>query len=176
MDFDKWLQRFVTKVEKIIFRLALGLVVLLFLVQALLIGDDARLFLSKTDQLEGIPIADSIQDVIGRGILEEETETLPAIEEKTDEETALVIRLIPPEGISIKLYLQVNNRIAAQFGETDIYIPVEPGDLLELIGDVPGNTPAIIKIVKVYGDLQAPEEGYEVTTFGEKELLAWIIP
>lgn len=173
MDFDKWLQRFVTKVEKIIFRLALGLVVLLFLVQAFLMEDDARLFLTKTDQLEGIPVMDSIQDVLGRGMLKEETR--PAIKEK-DEETALAIKLIPPEGVSVKLYLQVNNRIAAQLGETDIYVPVKPGDLLELVGNVPGNTPARVKIVKVYGDLQAPEEGCEVTTFGEKELLAWIIP
>jgi hypothetical protein len=175
MDFDKWLERFVTRVEKIIFRLALGLVVLLFLIQALLIEDDARLFLSKTHQFEGIPVMENIQDVIGRRIVEEKTSPV-ATEEKADKEKALVLRLLPPEGVSIELFLQVNNRIVAQFGEADIYVTVEAGDILELVGEVPGNNPATVKIIKVYGDLRAPEEGLEVNSFGEKELLAWIIP
>ncbi|MGI6318667.1 MAG: DUF5359 family protein [Firmicutes bacterium] len=174
MDFDKWLQRFVTKVEKIIFRLALGLVVLLFLIQTLLMEDDARLFLSKTHQFEGIPVMENIQDVIGKKIVEEETS--PVTAEEKAEEKALVLRLLPPEGVSIELFLLINNKIYAQFGEADIYVTVEPGDILELVGEVPGNTPATVKIVKVYGELRAPKEGLEVNSFGEKELLAWIIP
>ncbi|MGI6328294.1 MAG: hypothetical protein ACOX1I_04990 [Dethiobacteria bacterium] len=174
MDFDKWLERFVTKVEKIVFRLALGMVVLLFLIQALLMEDDARLFLSKTQQFEGIPVMENIQDVIGKKVVEEKAS--PVITAEKAEEKALVLRLLPPEGVSIELFLQVNNRIAAQFGDADIYVRVEAGDILELVGEVPGNTPATVKIVKVYGDLRAPEEGLEVYSFGEKELLAWIIP
>ena len=96
MDFDKWLQRFVTKVEKIIFRLALGLVVLLFLIQTLLMEDDARLFLSKTHQFEGIPVMENIQDVIGKKIVEEETSPVTAEEKAKDK--ALVLRLLPPKG------------------------------------------------------------------------------
>ena len=38
MDFDRWLQRFVTAVEKVIFRIALTLVVALFIVQAMLMN------------------------------------------------------------------------------------------------------------------------------------------
>ncbi len=175
MDFDKWLERFVTKVEKIIFRLALGMVVLLFLIQALLTDDDARLFLSKTQQFEGIPVVKNIQDAGGEKTVEEKTSPVSTAI-KADEEKALVLRLLPPEGVAIELFLQINNRIAAKLGETDIYVAVEEGDILELVGKVPGNTPAAVKVVKVYGGLRAPEEGLEVYSFGEKELLAWIIP
>jgi hypothetical protein len=170
MDFDKWLQRFVTGIEKIIFRLALALVVLLFLVQALLTEEDSRLFLSKTDQFEGKPLTENIHDVISRRVIGEEKVTVPV------EEPALLLKLIPPKGISPELFLLINNEIFAQFGETNIYVTVEAGDLLELVGEVPGNVPAVVQVVQVYGNLKTPQKGDEVKTFGERELLAWIIP
>jgi len=168
MDFDKWLQRFVTGVEKIIFRLALVLVVLLFVVQALLMDGDSRLFLSTTDKLEGTPVLENIQDVIGRSVAND----LPPVLE----ETALTLELLPPPNTKPELYLLINGNPVAQLGETNIYVTVEAGDMLELSGNVPGDIPAVVRVVSVQGKLKAPEEGHEVTTFGEKELLAWIIP
>ena len=55
MNFDRWLQRFVTRGEKILFRLTLAFVVLLFIVQAVLMEEDFRHIFSKTEQLEGKP-------------------------------------------------------------------------------------------------------------------------
>ncbi|RJX23672.1 MAG: hypothetical protein C4554_10385 [Dethiobacter sp.] len=171
MDFDRWLQRFVTAIEKIIFRVALALVVLLFIVQAMLINGNLRLFLSKTDRMEGKPVLQNIQDVMGRKITGAERPVSPAHEEIT-----LVLELRSPPGISCNLFLLVNNQVAGQFGEENISITVQPGDLLEVIGEVSGETPAAIRVVEVYGKLKAPGKGHEIKTFGERDLLAWIIP
>ncbi|MDO9535935.1 MAG: hypothetical protein Q7J85_11540 [Bacillota bacterium] len=169
MDFDKWLQRFVTSVEKIIFRLALVLVVLLFIVQALLMDADSRLFLSTTDKLEGSPVLENIQDVMGRRV----SNDLPPV---VQEETALVLELLSPPNVNTELFLLVNGSPVAQLGEANIYVTVKAGDMLELTGSVPGDIPAVVRVVNVHGKLKTPEKGHEVTTFGENELLAWIIP
>jgi len=63
-----------------------------------------------------------------------------------------------------------------QFGDDYLYVTVEPGDLLEVVGEVPGNIPATIRVVQVLGTLKAPAEGDEIHTFGERDLLAWIVP
>ena len=168
MDFDKWLQRFVSGVEKIIFRLALVLVVLLFVVQALLMDGDSRLFLSTTDKLEGTPVLENIQDVIGRSVAND----LPPAQD----EIALVLELLSPPNVNTEIFLLINGSPVAQLGEKNIYVTVQAGDMLELTGSVPGDIPAVVRVVNVHGKLKAPEKGHEVTTFGENELFAWIIP
>jgi hypothetical protein len=172
MDFDKWLQRFVTGIEKFIFRIALAFVVLLFVVQAVLLDGDLRALFSKTDKLEGKPLQDA-QDVIGRKMA---GEVQPVINGQ-EEEITLELELLPPPEVSPKLFLLLNNEVAGSFGEgNNLKVSVRPGDLLEVTGEVPGDIPATIRIVGVYGKLKAPKKGDEIKTFGERELLAWIIP
>lgn len=173
MDFDKWLQRFVTNLEKIIFRTALALVVLLFVVQAVLLNGNLRVFFSKTDQLEGEPL-EKTQDVFGRKTSGEKQPPLPPGQE---EEICLEVALIPPPDISPELFLLRNNEIVGSWREDkNLRVNVKPGDLLEVVGEVPGEIPAAIKIVEIYGELRAPERGHTIQTFGEREFLAWIIP
>lgn len=164
MDFDRWLQRFVTAIEKIIFRTALALVVLLFIVQALLMNGNLRQYLSITDKIEGQPVKEEIQEVMA----------VPAGE--LQEEVTLVLELIDPPKSPFTLYLLINNKVAAQFGKENICINVRPGDMLEVLGEVPGNVPATIRIKEIYGNIKAPRKGHEIKTFGERDLLAWIIP
>ncbi|NLJ55960.1 MAG: hypothetical protein GX334_02795 [Firmicutes bacterium] len=172
MDFDKWLQRFVTGTEKFIFRIALSFVVLLFVVQAMLLNSDLRTLLSKTDQLEGQPLAEA-QDVIGRKM----AVGIPPYSHEQVEEIVLELALLPPPGVSPELSLLLNNEIVGSFREGhNLKICVQPGDLLEVLGEVSGDVPATIKVVAVNGDLEAPKKGFEIKTFGERELLAWIIP
>lgn len=172
MDFDKWLQRFVTGTEKFIFRIALSFVVLLFVVQAVLLNSDLRALLSKTEQLEGQPLAEA-QDVIGRKM----TGRIPPFSDEQEEEIILELALLPPPGVSPELFLLLNNEIAGSFREGhNLRICVQPGDLLEVIGEVTGDVPATVKVVEVNGNLEAPQKGFEIKTFGERELLAWIIP
>jgi len=130
-----------------------------------------RLFLSKTDKVEGKPVLQNIQDVMGRKMTGEKRPVAPV-----QEETTLVLELKSPPGTPCKLFLLVNNQVAGQFGEENIYITVQPGDLLEVIGEVTGDMPATITVVEIYGKLKAPERGHEIKTFGERDLLAWIIP
>lgn len=171
MDFDRWLQRFVTAVEKVIFRIALTLVVALFIVQAMLMNGNLRQFLSKTDRAEGTPVEQDVQDVMGR-----RTSGGTLLDDPVQDEIAVVLKLEEPPGNACTLYLLVNNQVVGQLGEENLYVNVQPGDLLEVIGEVPGDIPATIRVIEVYGKLQAPEEGYEIQTFGERDLLAWIVP
>ncbi len=170
MDYDKWLQRFTSRVERIAYRLTLLFVVLLFLVQAVLLNDYLRPYLNYTDRYEGRALLEDLQKVISRNVIMDEIITESA-------ETALLLELIPPPGeIPPELTVIVNGKPHALLGGEQLYLPVSPGDLLEVEGYVYGSNPAVIRIAEVYGELQAPQKGREITTFGEKELVAWIIP
>ncbi len=173
MGFDKWLQRFVTNMEKIIFRTTLIFVVLLFIVQAMLLNGDLRTIFSKTDQLEGKPLG-STQDVFSRKVIEKEQ---AALSPRGKEEASLELALIPPPDIFPELFLLLNNEIVGSWQKNNnLRVNVRPGDLLEIAGEVPGGIPATIEVVEVYGNLKAPKKGYAIQTFGEREFLAWIIP
>ncbi len=169
MDYDKWLQRFTGRVEKIVYRLALAFVVVLFLTQAVLLNDHLRPYLNYTDRFEGRALLEDLQKVIavngGRS------------ENNGFKELAVSLELISPPGVTPpELKIIVNGVPQAHLGEEKLYLPVFPGDLIEVEGNVYGNIPAVIRITDVYGDLRAPREGREITTFGDKELVTWIIP
>ena len=170
MDYDKWLQRFTGRLERVVFRFTMILVVLLFVVQAILLNNYLLPYLGYNAHIERNAIIEDIQKVISGSIEEEE-----AI---TTEEQAIELELIPPPGeVQPELFLLVNGEpYAALISGEKLYLPVSPGDLLEVSGNVYGTEPAIIRIADVYGKLQAPQKGKEIITFGEKELIAWIIP
>ncbi len=169
MDYDKWLQRFTSRVERIVYRLTLLFVVLLFLVQAVLLNDYLRPYLNYTDRFEGRALLEDLQKVIA--------ENVEGVKINGFEEPAVLLELIPPPGeIPPDLTVIVNGKPHALLGEEKLYLPVSPGDLLEVEGYVYGSNPAVIRIAEVYGELQAPQKGREIITFGEKELVAWIIP
>jgi hypothetical protein len=169
MDYDKWLQRFTSRIERIVYRLTLLFVVLLFLVQAVLLNDYLRPYISYTDRFEGKALLEDLQKVIAGNVGVGEINRF--------EEPALLLELIPPPGeIPPDLTVIVNGKPQAQLSGDKLYLPVSPGDLLEVEGFVYGSNPAVIRIADVYGELQAPQKGREITTFGEKELVAWIIP
>lgn len=168
MNYDKWLQRFTGRIERIVYRITLLFVVLLFLVQAVLLNDSFRPYLSYTDRFEGKAILEELQEVITNNV----ERRMNGISE-----TAVLLEMIPPpDAPPPDLTLYVNGKPYASFKENQLYLPVSAGDMLEIEGDIYGSTPAVIRIAEVYGDLEAPEKGMEIFTFGEKELIAWIIP
>lgn len=167
MDFDRWLQRFVTAMEKIVFRTALALVVLLFIVQALMVNESFRQYMSVTDKIEGDPVKEYVREAMAKA---------SSGEIRAEEEVILVLELVDPPQSPFTLYLLVNNKVAAQLGEKDITIKVRSGDMLEVVGEVQGSTPVTIRIKEIYGNIKAPRKGDEIKTFGERDLLAWIIP
>ncbi len=169
MDYDKWLQRFTSRLERFAYRITLLFVVLLFLVQAVLLNDYLRPYLNYTDRFEGRALLDDLQKVIARNVITDETDGFT--------ETALLLELIPPpDEIPPDLTIIVNGKPHTLLGGEKLYLPVSPGDLLEVEGYVYGSNPAVIRIAEVYGELQAPQKGREIATFGERELVAWIIP
>jgi hypothetical protein len=173
MNFDRWLQRFVTRGEKILFRLTLAFVVLLFIVQAVFLEKDFRHFFSKTEQLEGEPLVEDTQEVFGKGDYDEVRRLgVPGEHHKM----ALVLQLVPPPEQEAELFLLLNNEVVSRLGDENLYLPVDPGDMLEIVGTVNGGNPAVVKVLEVIGGISAPAAGHEITTFGERELLAWIVP
>ncbi|NLX91005.1 MAG: hypothetical protein GXZ07_05380 [Firmicutes bacterium] len=168
MDFDRWLQRFVNTAEKFLFRGALFFIVMLFIVQALMTEENIRRYLSTTDQLEGEPLAENIQEAFSGSFLT--NKDVPG------EEYALIIEAVQPPGSERELFILLNGKIAAELKNEPLKLAVSPGDMLEVIGNVTGGTPAVVRIKEVHGTLSEPMPGYEIVTFGERELLAWIIP
>ncbi len=167
MDFDRWLQRFVSKIEKILFRGALVFIVFLFIVQALMTEENIRRYLSPTDRLEGKPLEENVQDVFSSNV------------EKgfyAEEEYSLVVEAVCPPGHDQELFILRNGKVAGELADEPLSLDVAPGDMLEVVGTVTGGTPAVVRIKEVHGELSEPLPGYEMTTFGERELLGWILP
>ncbi len=163
MDFDRWLQRFVNRMEKILFRGALLLIVFLFIVQALMTEKNMRLFFSATEQLEGKPLAEDAQQAFGRSIAGEK-------------KYFLVIEAVYPPGNDQNLAILQNGQFSAELAGEPLSLAVAPGDMLEIGGTIAGGSPAVVRITEVGGKLSQPLPGHEIVTFGERELLAWIIP
>ena len=168
MDFDNFLGRFVTRMEKILFRLVLVMLAVLFVIQAVLTNEDYRQYFNQTEALEGEPIIQEIQDAIGRTVAP--GNTLPG------QEIIVTIQLVSPPEIVPELFLLINNRVAGKLGELPFEVTVMPGDRLEVFGNVPGNEPAKVKIIHIQGEVDIPKTGDSIATFGDREVLTWIVP
>ena len=79
MDYDKWLQRFTGSVERIVYRLTLAFVVILFLAQAVLLNDHLRPYLNYTDRFEGRAL---LEDLL-RFIMRDEFRRIEVMEPST---------------------------------------------------------------------------------------------
>jgi len=163
MDFDRWLQRFVSRIEKFLFRGTLLFIVFLFVVQALMTQNTIRQLFSTTDQFEGRPLIEEVQEAFGRSIIEENR-------------YAVLIEAVYPPGNAQTLIILQNGKVSGELTDEPLRLAVNPGDMLEVFGSVAGGTPAVVRVKKVEGSLSQPLPGYEIATFGERELLAWIIP
>ncbi len=168
MDFDNFLGRFVTRMEKILFRLVLVMLAVLFVIQAVLANEEYRQYFNQTEALESKPIIQEVQDVIGRTVTPKNI--LPG------QEIVVTIQLVSPPEVVPELFLLINSRVAGKLGELPLEVTVMPGDRLEVFGDVPGNEPAKVKIIHIQGEVDVPKTGDFITTFGDREALAWIVP
>lgn len=169
MDYDKLLQRFTGRLEQIVFRITLFFVVVVFIAQAVLLNYNLGPYLNSGEGFEGMGLLGELQQVIG-GRLERD-EASAAMEQ------AVLIELITPPGEPApRLTLLVNGKAYSSIDEAELYVPVSPGDLLEVEGYVYGSQPAVVRIAEVYGELQKPQKGWEITTFGDRELISWILP
>ena len=90
MDYDKWLQRFTGRSERVVFRLTMILIVLLFVVQAVLLNDYLRPYLGNNVHYKDNAIMDDIQKVISGNVEQGYNFII--------EEQAIVLELIPPPG------------------------------------------------------------------------------
>lgn len=163
MDFDRWLQRFVSRIEKILFRGALLIIVFLFVAQALMTEKNVRLYFSATERLEGEPLEGNVQQAFGRSVVEEN-------------KYFLLIETVYPPGNDQTLVILQNGKVSCELTNEPQRLAVAPGDMLEVVGTIAGGAPALVRIEEVEGNLSQPLPGYEIVTFGDRELLAWIIP
>jgi hypothetical protein len=168
-DFGKWFSSFTEKMEQFLFYLALFFIFLLLASQALMTNDTIRYYLSRIEQLEGVPLFAAVED----GEDEHETEgAAPVTSMKKGYSLGLkIVKMV--EGA--ELYVMLNGKSNTALSEENTVIKVEPGDLIEISGNVPGAIPVEVIVTEVQG-LANPQPGEKIYTFGERDLVGWAIP
>lgn len=126
-----------------------------------------RYYLSKVEQLEGVSIfasgeiPEDIKKPLHENVLSEQRYSL----------TLKILDMV--EGTELKILL--NGEKAAFLAEERLVLNVQPGDLIEVSGFVPGSEPAAVVIVDANG-LKSPARGDTIHTFGDYDLVGWAIP
>lgn len=129
--------------EKIIFRLAVLLFVMLYTTQLLnfvLEQRNSRLLTSSIGKLEGIAMADS-QTLLNMGTLE-----------------LTVVSNTPYD----KLQIFINGVYYQDFDKKSVSLSVKNNDIIEVSG-INNEFPASIKITSVSGNIAAPKQGGQIT-------------
>ena len=172
MDFDKLLQRFASRVEKLLFRAALIFVVLLFIVQAVFIEerDNIISFLEETQPTKKETSKEEVEEVMAHNTFE------PGPNSELEDEVKLVLEIIPPRGKSPELFLMVNKEVKGELEPGKSYINVDTGDKLEIKSGRKFDLPVLVRIIEVHGDVSSPTEGKFIWSFGEKEELTSVEP
>lgn len=162
---NKQLKRFFDYVEGYLFYFTICFIILLVVIQAVMVRDDVRQYLSRVDMLEGEPYFYVIEDEEDGDLSER-----PA-GEFTDSYLSLTLKISPPEA---RLTVLVNGAERGVLQDRPLTVSVEAGDLIEVEGET-GGDPAIVIISDTEG-LKQPGIGEEITVFGENELIGWAVP
>ncbi|MBS3943062.1 MAG: hypothetical protein KGZ32_02295, partial [Dethiobacter sp.] len=73
------------------------------------------------------------------------------------------------------LELLRNGSAAGVLDSENIIVYVNPGDIIELRGETDRGQPAVVEVVSTRG-LIYPRVGFQVTTYGDYELIGWAVP
>ncbi len=162
---QSWLQKWSHKLERFLFSSALFFLVLLVAGQLLMNSSRARYYLNRVEFLEGEPYLWSEEtffpDTFARGAAEEP-------------EGAYWVELSLTGG-SARLNVLRNGDVAGVLHQENLKVLVQPGDLIELEGEIDGSDPVVVEVLAVHG-LAYPSAGMRVTTFGDYDLLGWAVP
>ncbi len=162
MSFERWFTRTTRKFEYILFKAALGMLILLIITQVVMTNERMRSFMSVVDQMEGIPLEQYEEEQAAlsySGIGEEELYLV--LEAQTDE-------IIPD------LKILINNRDTYNFEDYQAKIIVNAGDMIEIDGQS-HDFPITVFIKEASEEITPALAKAKVVTNGTIELLGWVI-
>ncbi|NLC12315.1 MAG: hypothetical protein GX767_08715 [Firmicutes bacterium] len=175
MNF-KQLAKLVLGFEKFLLQAALILIVILFVGQVLLTHEGVRTILSKVDQLEGDKVEiNTYQDVMTRDVIAQNTHREPdyyiILEVLSSESGEMALA----EGEFLEICINEEPAATIETENESVLLAVNPGDLITIEGHLDKKKPAIISIKDIHDGLLHPHKGYSIYTFGEGEILGWVV-
>ncbi len=166
MNFlQSWFKRWSRQLERYLFAAALIMVFLLITGQLLLTNPTARYYLNRTEFLEGAPYHWSEEAYIPGVVLPEETSAMEGV-------YWIELGLRAGEG---PLEVLRNGTAVGILESANVVIYVNPGDILEIRGEITQDQPAVVEVVSTRG-LTNPRVGIQVTTYGDYDLIGWAVP
>lgn len=164
MKFERWFARYTDKFDLFLFRVALGLLVLLIVTQVVMSNENVRYFLSVVDQREGTSMNGNDLD---RPVLS------PTDQIRSDEEFFLL--LTAEAEVPLKdLKVIVDNERVYYFQDNKANIMVHRGNMIEIDGRN-YDYPIKVTVGEASQDIiPALSQAYVITN-GTIELLGWVI-
>ena len=126
-----------------------------------------RSFLNRTESLEGMPY--NWLEEVGPGV---GTTASPGQWAKGNSVYWIELGLRRGEG---PLEVLCNGAPVGILEAGNLIIYVNPGDMIEVRGEIDRDQPAVIEVVSTRG-LASPQAGTRVTAYGDYDLIGWAIP
>jgi hypothetical protein len=162
---QSWFKRWARRLERHLFQTALIAVAVLIASQLIMINAGARYYLNRTEYLEGAPYRWAAEDgkpgvfmPEGEGVLEH----------------VYWVELGLREGKG-PLEVLRNGAAVGILESGNVIIYVNPGDILEIRGEITQDQPAVVEVISTRG-LANPRVGTQVTTYGDYDLIGWAVP
>lgn len=168
MNFlQTWFRKWAPRVERCLFGSAFIVAALVFSCQLIMTNARVRSFLNRTESLEGKPY--NWLEEVGPGA---RTTALPG--QRASENGVYWVELGLRRGEG-SLEVLCNGTPVGTLEAGSLIIYVNPGDLIEVRGEIPRDRPAVVEVVSTRG-LVSPQVGTQVTAYGDYDLIGWAIP
>lgn len=159
---QSWLKKWAPLVERFLCGAVIFATVVVIVSQLMLTNTEIRFRLSRVDYLTGVPynwleeigVSGAVPDSAMNGVY------------------WIELKLRRGEG---PLELLRNGSAAGVLDSENIIVYVNPGDIIELRGETDRGQPAVVEVVSTRG-LIYPRVGFQVTTYGDYELIGWAVP
>jgi len=163
---QNWFKEWAPRVERYLFGAALIVVALIVLSQIIMTNARARFFLNRTESLEGRPY--NWFEEVGPGA---RTTASPG-QRAADSIYWIELGLRKGEG---PLEVLCNGAPVGILEAGNLIVYVNPGDIIEVRGEITREQPAVIEVVSTRG-LSSPQVGTQVMAYGDYDLIGWAIP
>lgn len=166
MNFlQSWFIRWAQRLEGYLLSTALVAAAVLIASQLIMTSPKARYYLNRTEYLEGDPYRWSEETEIPGSVSPQGSKTLKDI-------YWVELEMCEGEG---PLEILRNGDAVGILESGNIVVYVNPGDIIEVRGEVNQEQPAVVEVVSTRG-LASPRVGVQVTTFGDYDLIGWAVP
>lgn len=161
MSFERWFTRTTQKFEYFLFRIALGMLILLIITQVVMTNERIRSYMSAVDQMEGIPVEQYEKNQAALSYPRRVEDLYLVLEAQTDENIS-------------DLKIIINNQEIYEFEDYHAKIKVDIGDMIEIDGQS-HDFPITVSVKEASEEIVPALAEAEVITNGTIELLGWVI-